>query len=73
MIILGKDEQLKFETDRENYSKEAQKIYDGAQMYHDGKWIMFEPVILLCLRILLDYLELRESQTDSKGTLESYI
>lgn len=44
MIILGKDEQLKFETDRENYSKEAQQIYDGAQMYHDGKWIMFEPV-----------------------------
>ena len=44
MIILGKDERLKFETDRENYSKETQEIYDEAQTYHDGKWIMFEPV-----------------------------
>ena len=30
--------------DRENYSKEVQEIYDEAQIYHDGKWIMFEPV-----------------------------
>ena len=44
MIILGKDERLKFEADRENYTKEVQKIYDEAQTYHDGKWIMFEPV-----------------------------
>ena len=28
MIILGKDEQLKFDTDK---------------TYHDGKWLMFEP------------------------------
>ena len=44
MVILGKDERLKFEKDRENYSKEVQKIYDETQTYHDGKWIMFEPV-----------------------------
>ena len=44
MIILGKNERLKFETDRENYSKEVQEIYDKAQTYQDGKWIMFEPV-----------------------------
>lgn len=44
MVILGKDERLKFEADRENYSKEAQALYDDAQTYHDGKWIMFEPV-----------------------------
>ena len=44
MIILGKDERLKFEADRENYTKEVQKIYDEAQTYHDAKWIMFEPV-----------------------------
>ena len=44
MIILGKDERLKFEADRENYAKEVQEIYDEAQTYHDGKWIMFEPV-----------------------------
>ena len=44
MIILGKAERLKFEADRDHYTKEVQKIYDEAQTYHDGKWIMFEPV-----------------------------
>jgi len=44
LVILGKDERLKFETDRENYSKEAQEIIDNAQTYHDGKWILFQPV-----------------------------
>lgn len=43
MIVFGKAERLKFESDRGNYSKEVQKIYDEAQTYHDGKWIMFEP------------------------------
>ena len=43
MIILGKDERMKFEIDRVNYSKEVQKIYDETQTYHDGKWLMFEP------------------------------
>lgn len=37
MVILGKDERLKFEKDRDKYSKEV-------QTYHDGKWIIFEPV-----------------------------
>ena len=44
MVILGKDERLKFEKDRVNYSKEVQQIYNEAQTYHDGKWIMFEPI-----------------------------
>ena len=44
MVILGKDERLKFEKDRENYSKEVQQIYNEAQTYHDGKWMMFEPI-----------------------------
>jgi len=43
MIVFGKAERLKFETEKESYSKEVQKIYDEAQTYHDGKWIMFEP------------------------------
>lgn len=43
MVILGKDERLKFEEDKETYSKEVQRIYDGTQTYHDGKWMMFEP------------------------------
>lgn len=44
MIILGKDERMKFEENRKNYSESVQKIYDEAKTYHDGKWIMFEPV-----------------------------
>ena len=44
MVILGKDERYKFENNRENYSTEVQRIYDEAKTYHDGKWIMFEPV-----------------------------
>ena len=44
MVILGKDERLKFEADRENYSKEIQEIYDQTRTYHDGKWMMFELV-----------------------------
>lgn len=43
MVILGKDERLKFEKDRENYGEEVQRIYDETQTYHDGKWMMFEP------------------------------
>lgn len=44
MIIFGKDERAKVESVREKLSKEVQKIYDEAQTYHDGKWVMFEPV-----------------------------
>ena len=43
MVILGKDDRSKFESDRENYSKEVQERYDQSKTYHDGKWIMFEP------------------------------
>ena len=43
MVVLGKDERMKFETERENYAKEVQRIYDETQTYHDGKWIMFQP------------------------------
>lgn len=44
MIILGREERLRFEADRDNYSKEVQRIYDETQTYHDGKWLMFEPI-----------------------------
>ena len=43
MVIFGKDERTKFEEERNCYSKETQTIYDKAQTYHDGKWMMFEP------------------------------
>lgn len=44
MIILGKDERAKFEAARNNYSELFQKIYDETKTYHDGKWLMFEPI-----------------------------
>ena len=44
MVIFGKDERQKFEQDRENYAEEIQRVYDEAQTYHDGKWMMFEPI-----------------------------
>ncbi len=43
MIILGKDERAKFETDRGSYSDDMQRVYDETKTYHDGKWLMFEP------------------------------
>lgn len=43
MVIFGKDERTKFEEERDCYSKETQTVYDKAQTYRDGKWIMFEP------------------------------
>lgn len=42
MVIFGKEERIKFEADRQNYSLEVQKVYDKATTYHDGKWMMFE-------------------------------
>lgn len=43
MVVLGKDERVKFENDRDNFTKEAQSVYDCAQTFYDGKWVMFEP------------------------------
>ncbi|MBD3592411.1 MULTISPECIES: DUF3788 domain-containing protein [unclassified Bacteroides] len=42
MVIFGKDERARFELQREVFSNETLKVYDGATTYHDGKWIMFE-------------------------------
>lgn len=44
MTFFGKDERLKFEKDREFYSKEVQKIYDEAKPYGGGAWLIFDPV-----------------------------
>ena len=43
MVILGKDERLKFENDRKHYAPEVQTVYDKTPTYHDGKWLMFAP------------------------------
>ena len=43
MIIFGKDERIKFEDIRDTLSNAVCRQYDEAQIYHDGKWVMFEP------------------------------
>ena len=43
MVILGKNERLKFENAKEHYAPEVQNIYDETPTHHDGKWLMFEP------------------------------
>lgn len=42
MVILGKNEQAKFEMERALFSGEVQEEYDKAVTYHDGKWLLFE-------------------------------
>ena len=59
LMILGRDERLKFEADRENYTREVQETYDKAQTYHDGKWIMFEPVDTALFQDFLRLLRLK--------------
>lgn len=44
MVILGKEERRKFEECRKDFSENVQSVYDSSTTYHDGKWIMFEPV-----------------------------
>ena len=43
MIILGKDERAKVEEIRGELSDKVLKEYDSAEVYHDGKWVMFTP------------------------------
>lgn len=44
MIIFGKDERAKFEEIRSTLSTAVCRQYDEAKIYHDGKWVMFEPI-----------------------------
>lgn len=44
MVILGKEEREKFEAQKEQFTQSIQKTYEEAQVFHDGKWVMFEPV-----------------------------
>lgn len=41
MIIFGAAEREKFESVRGEFSSATAEIYDAAQVYHDGKWVMF--------------------------------
>lgn len=42
MIIFGKAEREKFESQRAEFSAFVQEQYDAATAYHDGKWLMLE-------------------------------
>lgn len=43
MVIFGRAERDKFENVKMEFSEEVRKIYDEANTYHDGKWMMFLP------------------------------
>lgn len=42
-VIFGKDERVKVEFRREEFSEAVMKAYDEAHTFHDGKWVMFLP------------------------------
>jgi len=39
VIVLGKDERLKYEERQFEFSEAIRKIYDDTHTYHDGKWL----------------------------------
>lgn len=41
MIIFGKEERTKVEEIRNELSSDILETYDNAQIFHDGKWVMF--------------------------------
>lgn len=41
-IVLGKQERVKFEDERETFSEAVCKVHDETDTYHDGKWLGFE-------------------------------
>ncbi len=42
-VIFGKDERVKVESRREEFSGVVMRVYDEAHTFHDGKWVMFLP------------------------------
>ncbi len=40
MLIFGKDERAEVEGIRHQLSSAVMDVYDNAQTYHDGKWVM---------------------------------
>lgn len=45
MIIFGKEEREKVESIRNRLSNQTEKIYDEAETFHDGKWVMFDETV----------------------------
>ncbi|WP_313343141.1 DUF3788 domain-containing protein [Sedimentibacter sp.] len=42
LVILGREERVRFEAHRNEYSKAVQKLYDETKTYHDGKWLLLD-------------------------------
>ena len=42
VIVLGKEERDKFEQQRKEFGKEFLRMYDAAEVLHDGKWLGFD-------------------------------
>lgn len=66
MVILGKDERIKFESSRSAFLNLVQKTYDEAQTYHDGKWLMFEPTDTLLFDDFIKLLEIKRKPNKKK-------
>ncbi len=56
MIIFGKDERSKVEEIRNELSSDVLEIYDNAQTFHDGKWVMFNITNYLIVEDLMKLL-----------------
>lgn len=42
VVILGKNERMKFEGKQTEFSDATRKIYDETNTLHDGKWLTFD-------------------------------
>lgn len=56
MIIFGKDERTKVEEMKNELSSDVLEIYDNAQTFHDGKWVMFNITNYLIVEDLMKLL-----------------
>ena len=65
MIIFGKDEREEVENIRNRLSNQTVKIYDEAETYHDGKWVMFDETVPAGdIKVLLDIKRKPNKKTD---------
>ena len=59
LVVMGKAERDKFESERDHFSSDLQLYYDQATTYHDGKWIMLELTDTSLLKDIEQLLEIK--------------
>ena len=42
LVIFGKEERARFESEQDSFPLIMQTAYNEATTYHDGKWVMFD-------------------------------